>query len=197
MLYNILHMKSIALFASGSGSNAENIIRYFKNHPNVKVDSVWSNKKDAFVLKRAQNLGVESRYFSREEFFGSDKLLRELQSRNVKVIVLAGFLWLVPPEFVDAFTIINIHPALLPGYGGKGMYGSFVHEEVVRNKEKESGITIHLVNKEYDKGEHLLQVKCPVFSEDTADTLATRIHELEYQYFPRAIEDFLNSNIQS
>ena len=188
-------MKSIALFASGSGSNAENIIRYFKNHPNVRVDSVWSNKKDAFVLNRAQNLGVESRYFSREEFLGSDKLLRELQSRNVKVIVLAGFLWLVPPEFIDAFTIINIHPALLPGYGGKGMYGSFVHEEVVRNKEKESGITIHLVNKEYDKGEHLLQVKCPVFPDDTADTLAARIHELEYQYFPRAIEDFLNKNI--
>lgn len=188
-------MKNIALFASGSGSNAENIIRYFKNHPNVKVDSVWSNKKDAFVLERAQNLGVESRYFSREEFFGSDKLLRELQRRNVKVIVLAGFLWLVPPEFVDAFTIINIHPALLPGYGGKGMYGSFVHEEVVRNREKESGITIHLVNKEYDKGEHLLQVRCPVFTDDTADTLAARIHELEYQYFPRAIEDFLNRKI--
>jgi phosphoribosylglycinamide formyltransferase 1 len=187
-------MKYIAIFASGSGSNAENIIRHFKNHPNIKVDSVWSNKKDAFVLQRAQNLGVESRYFSREEFCGSDRMIKELQRRNIELIVLAGFLWLVPPEFVDAFTIINIHPALLPDYGGKGMYGSFVHESVVRNNEKESGITIHLVNKEYDKGEHLLQTRCPVFVEDTPETLAARIHELEYKYFPQAIEDYLNRN---
>ena len=104
---------------------------------------------------------------------------------------MAGFLWLVPPEFVDVFTIINIHPALLPAYGGKGMYGARVHEAIVINKEKESGITIHLVNKEYDKGEHLLQVKCPILPDETADTLAAKIHELEYQYFPRAIEDYL------
>jgi phosphoribosylglycinamide formyltransferase 1 len=187
-------MKYIAIFASGSGSNAENIIRHFKNHPNVKVDSVWSNKKDAFVLQRAQNLGVESRYFSREEFCGSDQMIKELQRRNIELIVLAGFLWLVPPELIDAFTIINIHPALLPAYGGKGMYGSFVHESVVRNNEKESGITIHLVNKEYDKGEHLLQMRCPVFVDDTPETLAARIHKLEYKYFPQAIEDYLNIN---
>ena len=188
-------MKYIAVFASGSGSNAENIIRHFKNHPNIRVDSVWSNKKDAFALQRAQNLGVESRYFTREEFSGSDKMIVELRKRKVDLVVLAGFLWLVPPEFVDAFTIINIHPALLPKYGGKGMYGSFVHESVVRNKEKESGITIHLVNKEYDKGEHLLQMKCPVFPEDTPETLAAKIHELEYKYFPQAIEDFLNREL--
>jgi len=185
-------MKYIAVFASGSGSNAENIIRHFKNHPNIRIDSVWSNKKDAFVLQRAQNLGVESRCFSREEFCRSDQMIRELQHRNVKVIVLAGFLWLIPPEFIDAFTIINIHPALLPSYGGKGMFGSFVHESILRNKEKESGITIHLVNNEYDKGEHLLQMKCPVFPDDTPETLAARIHELEYKYFPQAIEDYLN-----
>jgi len=188
-------MRYIAIFASGSGSNAENIIRHFKNHPNVRVDSVWSNKKEAFVLQRAQNMGVESHYFSREEFRRTDQMVKELQRRNVELIVLAGFLWLVPPEFVDAFTIINIHPALLPTYGGKGMYGSFVHESVVQNREKESGITIHLVNKEYDKGEHLLQMKCPVFPDDTPETLATRIHELEYKYFPQAIEDYLNKNI--
>ena len=188
-------MKNIAIFASGSGSNAENIIRHFKNHPNVRVDSVWSNKKEAFVLQRAQNLGVESRYFTREEFCETDQMVRELQRRNVELIVLAGFLWLVPSQFIDAFTIINIHPALLPTYGGKGMYGSFVHEAVVRNQEKESGITIHLVNKEYDKGEHLLQTKCPVFPDDTPDTVAERIHELEYKYFPRAIEDYLNRNL--
>jgi len=187
-------MKYIAVFASGSGSNAENIIRHFQNHPNIRVDSVWSNKKDAFVLQRAQNLGVESRYFSRAAFSGSDQMIRELQRRKIDLIVLAGFLWLVPPEFVDAFTMINIHPALLPAYGGKGMYGSLVHESVILNKEKESGITIHLVNREYDKGEHLLQVKCPVFQDDTPETLAAKIHELEYKYFPQAIEDYLNQN---
>ena len=184
-------MKYIAIFASGSGSNAENIIRYFKKHPNVVVDSVWSNKKDALVLERARNLGVESLFFTRSEFIEANKMILELKRRNVELIVLAGFLWLIPPDFVDAFTIINIHPSLLPSYGGKGMFGSFVHEEVLRNKEKESGITIHLVNKEYDKGKHLLQKKCPVLFDDTPDTLAKRIHELEYQYFPDIIEQYL------
>ena len=187
-------MRNIAIFASGSGSNAENIIRYFKNHPKIRVDSVWSNKKEAFVLQRSKDLGIESRYFTLEEFREPDKMIRELKNRNIDLIVLAGFLWLVPPEFVDAFTIVNIHPALLPKYGGKGMYGSFVHESVVRNNEKGSGITIHLVNKEYDKGDHLLQMKCQVLPDDTPDTLAARIHELEYQYFPGAIEEFLNRN---
>jgi len=187
-------MKSIAIFASGAGSNAENIIRYFQNHPNVRVDSVWSNKKDAYVLQRTANLGVEARHFTREQFSGSGQMIAELKRRNVELVVLAGFLWLVPPEFVDAFTVINIHPALLPAHGGKGMYGSIVHESVVRNQEKESGITIHLVNKDYDKGEHILQVKCPVFPDDNSETLAARIHELEYTYFPKAIEDFLNKS---
>ena len=187
-------MRNIAILASGSGSNAENIIRYFKNHPYIRVDSVWSNIKDAFVLQRAINLGIEALFFTRKTFSESDQMIRELQNRNIEVIVLAGFLWLVPPEFIETFTIINIHPALLPKYGGKGMYGSFVHESVLQNKEKESGITIHLVNKEYDKGEHLLQMKCPVFPDDTPDSLAGRIHELEYQYFPLAIEDYLIRN---
>ncbi|MEI6677028.1 MAG: phosphoribosylglycinamide formyltransferase [Mariniphaga sp.] len=185
-------MKNIAIFASGSGTNAGNIIRYFENHQNIRIDSVWSNKRDAFVLQRAKNLGVEPIFFKREEYAGSDNLLLELQRRNISVIVLAGFLWLIPPEFIEAFTIINIHPALLPSYGGKGMYGAFIHEAVIRNKDRESGITIHLVNNEYDKGEHLLQVKCPVFPTDTADTLAARIHDLEYAYFPKAIEDYLS-----
>lgn len=187
-------MRNIAVFASGSGTNAENIILYFKNHPNVRIDSVWSNKKEAYVLQRAKNLGIESHYFTREEFRDPEKMLAELQRRNIKLVVLAGFLWLVPPEFIDTFTIINIHPALLPSYGGKGMYGSYVHESVVRNKEKESGITVHLVNKAYDEGAHLLQVKCPVFPDDTPDTLAARIHELEYKHFPKAIDDYLSEN---
>ncbi len=185
-------MKYIAIFASGSGSNAENIIRYFKNHHIVVVDSVWSNKKDALVLERARNMGVESIFFTRSEFLEANKMILELKRRNVELIVLAGFLWLIPPDFVNAFSIINIHPALLPSYGGKGMYGSFVHEEVLRNKEKESGITIHLVNNEYDEGKHLLQKKCPVLFDDTPDTLANRIHELEYQNFPIVIEQYLN-----
>jgi len=184
-------MNNIAIFASGAGTNAINIIKYFNNHPNLRIDSVWSNNKEAFVLQRAQTLGVQSRYFTREEFSGSDKLLLELKHRNVKVIVLAGFLWLIPPEFIDTFSIINIHPALLPSYGGKGMYGLHVHESVIRNKEKISGITIHLVNKEYDKGEILLQIKCPVFPDDNPNSLAARIHELEYQYFPRTIEEYI------
>jgi phosphoribosylglycinamide formyltransferase-1 len=184
-------MKNIALFASGAGSNAENIIKYFKNHPEVRVDSVWSNKKTAFALQRALNLGVESHHFTRFEFIETNFLLKELQKRKIDLIVLAGFLWLVTPEFVEKFKIINIHPALLPAHGGKGMYGSFVHEAVLKNQEKESGITIHLVDKEYDKGAHLLQVKCPVFSTDSVETLAARIHELEYIYFPIAIEEYL------
>ena len=188
-------MRNIAIFASGSGSNAENIIRYFKNHPEVRVDSVWSNKKEAPVLQRANNLDVEAKYFTRQEFYGTDQIINELRRRNVELIVLAGFLWLVPPEFIDAFSIINIHPAILPDYGGKGMYGSIVHETVISNKEKESGITIHLVNKEYDKGEHLMQIKCPVFPDDTPETLAARVHQLEYQYFPIAIQEFLNRNL--
>jgi len=187
-------MKNIAILASGSGTNAENIILHFKDHPQVRVDSVWSNKREAYVLQRAQKLGVEAHYFGREQFRDSDQMVQEFIRRKIDLVVLAGFLWLVPPDFVAAFTIINIHPALLPSYGGKGMYGSFVHEAVVRNREKESGITIHLVNREYDKGEHLLQVKCPVFSDDTPENLAARIHELEYTYFPQAIDDFLNRN---
>jgi len=149
---------------------------------------------DAYVLKRAQNLGVDAIYFTREQFSGTDQLITELQKRNIGLVVLAGFLWLVPPEFVDAFPIINIHPALLPKYGGKGMYGSFVHESVVQNQEKESGITIHLVNKEYDKGEPLLQVRCPVNPDETSETLAAKIHELEYKYFPQTIENYLIKN---
>lgn len=184
-------MRTIAIFASGSGSNAENIIRYFQSNPSVRIDSVWSNKKDAFVLERAKNLGVEANFFTREAFSESEKLHDELLKRGVEVIVLAGFLWLIPPAFIDSFTLINIHPALLPKYGGKGMYGSFVHEAVIQNHEKVSGITVHLVNKEYDKGEHLLQKTCPVFPDDSPETLAQRIHELEHAYFPPAIEAYL------
>src|SRR5512133_3962636 len=148
-------MRNITIFASGSGSNAENIIRYFQNHPSIRVDSVWSNRQNAFALERARNLGIEALHFNRDFFLSPDKLLKELQDRDIELIVLAGFLWLIPPPLIKSFKIINIHPALLPSYGGKGMYGSIVHEAVINNKDKESGITIHLVNEDYDQGEHL------------------------------------------
>lgn len=124
-------------------------------------------------------------------------MAKELQQRDIELIVLAGFLWLVPPHFIRSFPIINIHPALLPLYGGKGMYGSAVHEAVIRNKDTESGITIHLVNEDYDRGKHLLQKKCPVLQGDTPETLAERIHKLEYEYFPKTIEEFMLRNIDS
>lgn len=187
-------MSNIAIFASGSGTNAENIIRYFQNHATIRVDSVWSNRKDAFVLERARNLGIKTFYFSRESFIDPKRLMTDLQQRKIQLIVLAGFLWLVPPHLIRSFPILNIHPALLPMYGGKGMYGSKVHEAVIQNGDKESGITIHLVNEEYDRGEPLLQKKCPVYPYDTPETLAKRIHELEYEYFPGIIEDFLIKN---
>jgi phosphoribosylglycinamide formyltransferase 1 len=190
-------MRNISIFASGSGSNAENIIRYFHNHPVIRVDSVWSNRKDAYVLERARRLGVEAIHFNRECFLTPDCMAKELQQRDIELIVLAGFLWLVPPHFIRSFPIINIHPALLPLYGGKGMYGSAVHEAVIRNKDTESGITIHLVNEDYDRGKHLLQKKCPVLQGDTPETLAERIHKLEYEYFPKTIEEFMLRNIDS
>ena len=186
-----MKMRSIAIFASGSGTNAENIIRYFLNHPSIRIDSLWSNRQNAYALERARSLNVESIYFTREEFLNEEKLAKELQLRNIELIVLAGFLWLIPPHLIRLFKIINIHPALLPAHGGKGMYGSFVHQSVIDNKDTESGITIHLVNEDYDSGEPLLQIKCPVFSGDTPEMLAARIHKLEYEYFPKTIEDYL------
>lgn len=187
-------MRNIAIFASGSGSNAENIIRYFQNHPTIRVDSVWSNRQNAYALERALNLGVDAFHFNRDFLMDPNKLKTELQHRDIELIVLAGFLLLIPPHLIQSFKIINIHPALLPSYGGKGMYGSIVHEAVINNKEKESGITIHLVDEEYDRGEHLLQKKCPVLQDDTPDTLAARIHQLEYEFFPTTIEEFLINN---
>jgi phosphoribosylglycinamide formyltransferase-1 len=188
-------MKNIAIFASGSGSNAENIIRYFKNHPLVRIDSVWSNKNDAFVLERAKALDVDAAYFSKHEFSVSTVLLDELKERKIDLIVLAGFLLLMPSVYVKTFKIVNIHPALLPAYGGKGMYGNFVHQSVIANRELESGITIHLVDEEYDNGKILVQAKCQVLPDDTPESLAARIHKLEYEYFPKTIEHYLMNGL--
>lgn len=184
-------MRKIAIFASGSGSNAENIIRHFAGKPEIQVQKIYCNVADAYVLERAKNLGVPTVVFNRQELRDPEKILRQLQQEDTDFIILAGFLWLMPPCITAAYPnrILNIHPALLPSYGGKGMYGHHVHEAVIAAREKESGITIHYVNDHYDEGTTIFQAKCPVLPDDTPDTLAARIHELEYRYFPQIIEE--------
>ncbi len=182
---------NLAIFASGSGTNAENIANYFSDHNSIKVDRIFSNKKDAYVHERAKILQIKSSAFSREEF-NSSLFVEKMQ--NIDFIVLAGFLWLIPRYLIEAFPnkIINIHPALLPKYGGKGMYGNYVHEAVIAAREKESGISIHLVNEQYDEGELLYQAKCTVERRDTPKSLAQKIQKLEYAHFPRVIEEFIS-----
>ena len=184
-------MKKIAIFASGSGSNAENIIQYFAHKPQFCVKSVFCNVPDAYVLERAKKYRIPSFVFNREEFRNPDKVFRQLQEQEIDFIVLAGFLWLMPSFITAAWPnkIVNIHPALLPAYGGKGMYGHHVHEAVIAAGEKESGITIHYVNDHYDQGAIIFQAKCPVLPTDTPDDLAARVHELEYRYFPQIIAE--------
>ena len=184
-------MKNLVIFASGSGSNAENIIRYFASKPDFCVKKIYCNVPGAYVLERARQLQVPACVFTREEFRNPDKLLRRLQDEDTDFIVLAGFLWLVPPCITAAYPnrIVNIHPALLPAYGGKGMYGHHVHEAVLAAGEQQSGITIHYVNDRYDSGDIIFQATCPVLPDDTPDTLAARVHELEYRHFPRVIEE--------
>ena len=194
-----MRKKRIAIFASGSGTNAERIMEHFRDHQAAEVAIVLSNKPDAKVLERALKFGVPRRVFNRAVFYDSPEIVDLLQEINIDLVVLAGFLWLIPSGLLKAFEgrIVNIHPALLPRYGGKGMYGLKVHEAVIQNKDKESGITIHLVNEEYDRGEHLLQKKCPVYPDDTPETLAERVHRLEYEYYPRVIEDFVRKTFEN
>jgi phosphoribosylglycinamide formyltransferase-1 len=184
-------MKKIVILASGSGTNAENIIKFFQNHPAILIDSVWTNNQDAFVLVRANRLNIEAHVFTKNELAYTDHLLNEFKNREIDLIVLAGFLLLLPQKFVREFKIVNIHPALLPAYGGKGMYGNHVHQAVIANKESESGITIHLVDEVYDHGKILFQAKCGIDPHDTPESLAAKIHLLEMEYFPQAIEDLL------
>lgn len=185
--------KRIVIFASGNGSNAENIITYFKGNGKAKVVLVLSNRKDAKVLERAKKLEVPAGYFSRQELEDPNGVKEILKKTNPDLIVLAGFLWKFPETIVTEYPnkIINIHPALLPKYGGKGMYGNFVHQAVIENKEMESGISIHYVNEEYDEGTIILQKKVLVTMEDTPESLAQKIHKLEYEWFPKVIETLL------
>jgi len=186
-------MKNIAIFASGSGTNAENIIRYFSNRNSAKVVLVLSNRREAGVLKRAEALGINTYIFDRNDFYITGSVLDHLIQSKIDFIVLAGFLWLVPDDIIKLYEgrIINIHPALLPAYGGKGLYGDKVHNSVILNKEKESGITIHFVNNKYDEGDIIFQAKCKVEPSDTPGSLASRIHSLEYKYFPEVIEKLI------
>lgn len=185
--------QKIAIFASGAGSNAENIIRYFEHHAGIQIALIVCNKPGAGVLEIARKHGVPTLLIEKDRFYHGDAYLPELQVAGINFVVLAGFLWKVPVALITGYpnNIINIHPALLPNYGGKGMYGSKVHEAVIAAGEKESGITIHFVNEHYDEGATIFQATCPIDSSDTADTLAAKIHALEYAYFPEQIDQLL------
>lgn len=185
-------MKNIVIFASGSGTNAENIIKYFSNSPFAKVVGVFTNNPKAKVIDRAEQLQVPCHVFSKEDL-NKGNILQKIQNYAPDLIVLAGFLLKVPPYLIEAYSnqIINIHPALLPKFGGKGMYGMHIHQAVVQNGEKETGITIHYVNEHYDEGAIIFQTAVALTSDDTAESVAAKIHELEQQFFPVVIADVL------
>ena len=182
--------KKLAIFASGSGSNAENICNYFAESSDIKVVLICTNREDAFIVKRANKLNIPVYIFSKSELNNFVDLHKKLQNIEVDVIILAGFLLKLPTIMVDNYPnrIINIHPALLPKYGGKGMYGSNIHKAVIKNKELESGISIHFVNQNYDEGQIILQKKCSISANESVETLIHKIHKLEHNYFPVAIE---------
>ncbi len=181
---------NIALFASGKGTNAINIIDFFSSHKQIQVSLLITNKKDAAVIEEATIRNIECLYFPNEAFEGGLTIEQELDYREISWVILAGFLRKISRNFVKTFEnrIINIHPSLLPKYGGKGMYGRFVHEAVKQNKEIESGITIHLVNEEFDKGTILAQFKTPIEATDSVEEIAAKIHLLEQKHFPEVIE---------
>ena len=186
-------MKNVAIFASGSGTNAENIARYFSKSETVKVAVVLSNNKNVGVHARVNNLGIPSFVFSRDEFVEGTPILAKLAEYQIDLIVLAGFMNKISDALLTAYPgkIINIHPALLPKHGGKGMYGMHVHEAVVAAGEKESGITIHYINENYDEGDIISQAKCEVLPADTPEEVATKVHALEYAHYPHVIDDLL------
>ncbi len=186
-------MIRIAIFASGAGTNAANIISYFQNSSTVSVALVVSNKPGAGVLKIASNEKISALVIEKERFLNGDAYLSELKAAGINFVVLAGFLWKIPAALIAEYPnkIINIHPALLPKYGGKGMYGAKVHDAVISAGEKESGITIHFVNEHYDEGATIFQAICAIDQNDTADILANKIHSLEYAHFPKQIEQLM------
>jgi len=185
-------MKNIVLFASGSGSNV--VIHHFQDKPNVTIASVLTNKRDAKVLNRCNKLKISGLYFNKTAFYNTDCVLNILKSLQPDIIVLAGFLWKIPSNLIENFPnrIVNIHPALLPKYGGKGMYGNHVHQAVKDNLETETGITIHYVNENYDEGAIIHQSKIALSPEDTVEEIAQKVHSLEYEHFPQVIEKLLS-----
>jgi len=185
--------KKIAIFASGSGTNAENISLYFKNRGTAIISLILTNKNDAFVVKRAEKLNIPVKVFNKDDFYNTSKVLDSLLENKIDLVVLAGFLWLIPENIIRNFSnrIVNIHPALLPEFGGKGMYGDFVHKKVIESGKTESGITIHYVNEKYDDGNIIFQAKCEVTKADTPETLAHKIHKLEYENYPKIIESII------
>ena len=187
-------MKRIAIFASGTGTNARNIIEYFRDHPEISVACVLSNNPTAGVLDVAAEYGIEFRIFTKEEFTQTHNINQYLGDLHINLVVLAGFLWLVPKSLIHEYPrrIINIHPALLPLFGGKGMYGSHVHQAVLASGAKETGITIHFVNEKYDEGAVIFQASCPVEKDDTPESIAARVHKLEYKYYPKVIEELIS-----
>jgi phosphoribosylglycinamide formyltransferase-1 len=187
-------MKNIAIFASGEGTNTQSIINYFKSSEKIKVALIISNRSTANVLERAKKSGIDTLVIDRTSFYESNKIIEQLKDKNIDLIVLAGFLWMIPENLIKAFSnkIINIHPALLPNYGGKGMYGMNVHQAVIDAKDAQSGISIHYVNEKYDEGKIISQHTCAIVENETAGSLAKKIHDLEHVYFPKTIEQLLS-----
>ncbi|MBO5787781.1 MAG: phosphoribosylglycinamide formyltransferase [Bacteroidaceae bacterium] len=190
-----INVKKIAILASGSGSNAENIANYFNGSNYAEVSFIIANNPEAYVIERAKRLGIECAVVTKAQFMEADEIIAMLQERSIDFVVLAGFLLLVPAKLIRAYPgrIVNIHPALLPKHGGKGMYGDRVHKAVVESGDTESGITIHLIDEQYDKGTTLFQAKCPVLPTDTPDDVAAKVHALEYEHFPHVIEEILHT----
>jgi phosphoribosylglycinamide formyltransferase-1 len=184
-------MTTLAIFASGAGSNAEKIMERFQFHPSIRVGLLLCNKAEAGVFTIAEKFGIKAILINKKDFFEGDACIGILGQENIDFIVLAGFLWKIPEPLVQAYPgkIINIHPALLPKYGGKGMYGNHVHAAVLANEEKHSGITIHYVDEHYDHGSTIFQATCPVLEGDSPETLASRVHQLEHLHFPRVVEE--------
>ena len=186
-------MPRLAVFASGNGTNAQRIADYFSGHPAVNVSLILCNNPGAYVLTRAEKLGIPSLVITRASFYETGQVLEALKSHRIDFLVLAGFLWLIPRVILGAYPgrIINIHPALLPKHGGKGMYGMKVHEAVIKAGDAESGITIHYADENYDEGKIIFQSSCPVSEHETPESLAEKVHELEYRYFPLVIEEIV------
>jgi phosphoribosylglycinamide formyltransferase-1 len=186
----------IAIFASGNGSNAQRIAEYFRNGDILEISAIYCNNPKAFVLERAEKLGIPSVLFNRTTFFETEDVLTDLENRKTDWIVLAGFLWLIPGYLLESFPnrIINIHPALLPKYGGKGMYGAKVHEAVIASGEKESGISIHYVNANYDEGQIIFQAKFTLSKDESVSSLAEKVHFLEYEHYPKVISDLVSNS---